>query len=67
MGLQTPPTRQASRVASSERKTGAVCRTDEWLRDLFSGTYDLREAVAMRRADERNRPAQRRETPRDER
>jgi hypothetical protein len=67
MGLQAPSTRQASRVERSERETGVVCRTDEWLRELCSGTYDVREAMARRRAEERDRPARRRETPRDER
>jgi hypothetical protein len=67
MGLQTPPTRQASRGARSERETGAVCRTDEWLRELFSGTYDLREAEARRRLQQRGRLTLRKETPRDER
>jgi hypothetical protein len=66
-GLQTPPTRQASRIARSERETGVVCRTDDWLRELFAGTYDLREAEARRHGEQRSRPTLRPETPRDER
>jgi hypothetical protein len=32
----------------TSKKNGSA-RSDDWLRELFSGTYDLREAEAMRR------------------
>jgi uncharacterized protein (DUF58 family) len=48
MGLQSPPTRRVSR-SRPEGEAGQACRADEWLRELFSGTYDLREAEARRR------------------
>jgi hypothetical protein len=67
MGLPTPTARKASNVTSRERKPVAVCRTDDWIRELFAGTYDLREADARRRSEQDDRAAGRRETPRDER
>jgi hypothetical protein len=67
MGLQTPPTRRASRVERSERETGAVCRTDEWLRELFAGTYDFREAQARPRARASNQAHQGSKIPQIER
>jgi hypothetical protein len=67
MGLQTAQAHRVSRVERSEGETGTLRRTDDWLRELFSGTYDLREADARRRLQQRGRLTLRKETPRDER
>jgi hypothetical protein len=40
---------------------------DDWLRELFSGTYDLREAENIRRSENGHRPAVRPKAERDER
>jgi hypothetical protein len=58
MDLQTPPMRRPSSSAKPERRSASICRTDDWLRELFSGTYDLREAEARLRSRARNQPPQ---------
>jgi hypothetical protein len=54
MGLQTLPTRRPSPPAKPKRRSASICRTDDWLRELFAGTYNLREAEASQRSRARN-------------
>jgi hypothetical protein len=67
MGLQAPPTRPLSSPAKLERRSASICRTDDWLRELFAGTYDLREAEGKLRSRARSCPPQGLKTPRVER
>jgi hypothetical protein len=67
MDLQTPPTRRSSLSAKPERNSASICRTDDWLRELFSGTYDLREAEWRLRSRARNQPPRGSKTPQVER
>jgi hypothetical protein len=67
MDLQTPPSRRPSRSAKPERRSASICRTDEWLRELFSGTYDLREADVSLTSRARNQSPQGLKTPQVER
>ena len=69
MGLSTRPSDKAQRSATSPRQRNGLngcALTDDWLRELFSGTLDLREAEASRRL-KRSLPASRRATRQVER
>jgi hypothetical protein len=69
MGLPTTPVRKPQPGSTSpqqERSNGHVS-CDDWLRELFSGTLDLREAEARRRSSNGSRPTPPRKTPQVER
>ena len=58
--VREPRTRKLSRPSQPES-------CGDWLRDLFSGTYDLREAEAMRRLGNGHRAEPRPQAEKDER
>jgi hypothetical protein len=69
VGLPTPPMCRPQRSSTSpqpEESNGhGTC--DDWLRELFSGTFDLREAEARRRLSQGRRPKPPRDTQQVER
>lgn len=70
MGLSTRPSDKVQRSATSLRQRNGLngcALTDDWLRELFSGTLDLREAEASRRLRKRSLPASRQATRQVER
>lgn len=49
MTLRTPPRQKRVRHPETPRdRSPRPERSGEWLRELFSGTFDLREAEALR-------------------
>lgn len=52
MALRTPPTQKRIRHTETSRdRSRRPEPSGDWLRELFSSTFDLREAEALRRSN----------------